>query len=125
MRKIAFVVLVAGAICSLGFVLNAGRHSPIFLLILFVGWVLSPFIALFLVDNFSKLRLIIAPIMLYWVMLFVAFGSTATYCSTLIQHRTKTPTAVYLGVPFFSWLIIAIAIAMSAYRKRNQKVENL
>ena len=125
MRKIAFVILLIGAVGSFGLVLNAGRHSPVLLLVLFVGWVLSPFIALFLVHGVSKLRLVIAPKLLYCLMLFVSLGSLASYGITLIQHRTKPPTGVYLSVPFISWFLIVIASAITAYRKRKllKKVE--
>jgi len=125
MRKIAFVILLIGAVGSFGLVLNAGRHSPVLLLVLFIGWVLSPYIALFLVHVVSKLQLIIAPKLLYCLMLFVSLGSLASYGITLIQHRTKSPTGVYLSVPFISWFLIVIAIAITAYRKRKllKKIE--
>jgi len=125
MRKIAFTILWISAVGSFGLVLNAGRHSPVLLLVLFVGWVLSPYIALFLVHVVSKLRLIIAPKMLYWLMLFVSLGSLACYGITLFQHRTKPPTGVYLSVPFISWFLILIAIVITVYRKRKllKKVE--
>ena len=125
MRKIAFVILLIGAVGSFGLVLNAGRHSPVLLLVLFIGWVLSPYIALFLVHVVSKLQLIIAPKLLYCLMLFVSLGSLASYGITLIQHRTKPPTGVYLSVPFISWFLILIAIVITVYRKRKllKKVE--
>jgi hypothetical protein len=124
MRKIAFVILSIGALGSTALVLNAGRYSPILLLILFVGWVISPFIVLFLISSFYKIRLKIATEMLYWIMLLISIGALASYSITLIQHRVKPPTGVYLSVPFLSWVIILIFIAVSFYRKPNKKIEN-
>ena len=99
--------------------LYAGRHSPVLLLILFVGWVLSPYLAMFLVRFVSKLRPIIAPNLLHGLILFISLGSVASYCFTSIQHRTKPPTGVYLIVPFISWFLIVVAIAVTAYKKRK------
>jgi hypothetical protein len=125
MRKFAFVLLLIGALGSTAQVLNAGHHAPVFLLILFVGWVISPFIGLFLVNNVFKLRLIIDPLILYWLMLLISIGSLASYGIALMQHSIKPHTGVYLSVPFLSWLLIVTGIAISEYRKRNQKVEKL
>jgi hypothetical protein len=122
MRKIVYVILSVGALGSTVLVLNAGRHAPILLLILFVGWVISPFIALFLISGVYKLRLNIAPKFLYGIVLLISIGSLATYSITLIQQRIKSPTGVYLSVPFLSWLILVIFIAISFYKKPNQKI---
>src|SRR5436853_208193 len=45
MRPFAFVALIAGAGGSIGLMLHAKQHPPLFLLVLFTIWVLSPFIA--------------------------------------------------------------------------------
>ena len=119
MRKIAFIILLIGAVGSFGLVLNAGRNAPFLLLVLFVGWVLSPYLAFFLINIVYKPHLIIAPIICYWLMLFVSFGSLAAYGITLLQHKIKPPTGVYLSVPFLSWILIVAAIAITAFTKRK------
>ena len=46
LRGAALIAVLAGVVGSFGFLLRAGRRTPRFLLILFVLWVLSPFMAL-------------------------------------------------------------------------------
>lgn len=126
MQKIAFVIWLGGAIGSIFFVLNAGRHSPIFLLILFIGWVLSPYVALFLVNFVSKLRSLVHFITFFWMTLFISLGSLISYYAALGKHGTKS-TAVYLIVPLISWVVILIVIAISVNQKRklSREVESL
>ena len=118
MRKVAFVVLFVGAIGSLGLMLNAGRHTPLFLLVLFVGWVLSPYIMLLLVNIVSKRWPIIIPVTLYWLMIFISVGSLVTYFIILRRHSTK-PAFIFLVVPFISWILIGIVILATVYRTRK------
>src|SRR2546426_9004798 len=46
LRAGARIAVVAGAVGSVGLTLRAGRSTPRLLLVLFVLWVLSPFVAL-------------------------------------------------------------------------------
>ena len=46
LRAAAIIAAMAGAVGSVGLTLRAGRDTPRFLLVLFVIWVLSPFVAL-------------------------------------------------------------------------------
>src|SRR5207245_7632423 len=46
LRAAALFAVLAGAVGSLVFLLRAGRRTPRFLLVLFIFWVLFPFIAL-------------------------------------------------------------------------------
>ncbi len=125
MRKIAFVMLFVGAVSSLGLTLNAGRHTPFFLLVLFVGWVLSPYITLLFVNIASKRWRFITPVTLYWLMLILSLGSLISYSTTISQHRTK-PAFIFLIVPFISWILVLVVILIDAarVRKLSKEVEN-
>src|SRR5450432_3739404 len=46
LRAVSLIAVVVGAVGSVGLMLSAGRSTPRFLLVLFVIWVLSPFVAL-------------------------------------------------------------------------------
>ena len=54
LRAAALIAVVAGAVGSVGLMLHAGRRSPRILLVPFLIWVLSPFMALVLADAVSK-----------------------------------------------------------------------
>ena len=123
MRKIAFVILLLAAVGSLLSVLNSGSHAPALLIVLFAGWVLSPYIALFIVNSVSTLRSAIPGNLLYKMMLLISLGSLAVYGVTLIQHRIKPATAVYLGVPLLSWIIIGTVVSITTYKKRKPLIK--
>ena len=55
LRAAALIAVLAGAAGSVGLMLHAGRHNASrILLALFALWVLSPFMALLLVNVISK-----------------------------------------------------------------------
>ena len=122
MRKIAFAILLIGAVGSLCLVLNAGRNAPVLLIILFTGWILTPYVALVFLNFFSKLQTIIAPSMLHWLMLLISVGSLLCYSLTFSQHNGKPATGIFLIVPFISWILIVTTIVISAYKKRKLKI---
>ncbi len=119
LRPIAMIVLMCGALASLGLVLNAGRHTPALLLILFIGWVLSPFIALLIAYAISKRWLVIARVTLYSLMLIITIGSLVGYSGVWSPPGTK-PAAVFLIVPLSSWVIMVIVIPIVSRLSRGR-----
>lgn len=55
----ARIAVIAGAACSIGLMLRAGQHTPRFLLVLLVFWVLAPFVALAVAQVASWLIIVI------------------------------------------------------------------
>ena len=119
LRIIAQLVLLGGAVGSLGLMLNPGRHTPILLLILFVGWVLSPFMALLATNVISKRWSLISRVTLYCLMLVIAIGSLVGYSGVLSTPDAK-PAFIFLMVPLISWLLIAIVIPLAGYLSRRR-----
>jgi len=106
----ALLVLMGGAGVSLWLVLRAGSHNGSALLVaLFVGWVLSPFAALFIASAVSKTWSVLTRVTLYSLMLFIALGSLVGYSGVLSPPGAK-PTGMFLLVPLVSWLLMAIVI---------------
>ena len=76
LQTVATIVAIAGAIGSLYFMFKAGRYQKSTLLIaLFTGWVLSPFVGLFLATKTSNRWIITARTLLYWLMIILAIGA--------------------------------------------------
>ena len=118
-RTIALIVVFAGAIGSLYLMFNAGRHQrSILLIVLFTVWVLSPFIALLVSDLLAKHWPVYTRVRLYFLMLFITFGSLVCYSGALNVSGTK-PAFKFLIVPLVSWLLIALIIPVS--RKLSAK----
>jgi len=116
LRIIAVIVLFIGAIGSLVLMFNSGRDQrSIVLIVLFTGWVLSPFIALFIADMISNRWLPKSRITIYLLILFITLASLIFYSSALKVPGAK-PAFKFLIVPLISWVLILIIIPIK--RKR-------
>ncbi len=122
LRTIALTALLAGAMGSLGLMLHAGRHTPVLLLVLFVGWVVSPFMGLLVANVVSKRWSVLTRVTLYSLMLVIALGSLVGYTVGLRPPGTR-PAFVFLVVPLASWLLMAIVIPIATLlsRRRSRK----
>lgn len=120
LRAAAMIAVVAGAIGSVGLTLHVGRHNASrTLLSLFVIWVLSPFVALVFASIVSKRWPVLARTTLYSVMLVLTLGSLAIYGDVAFGPPRATPAFAFLVVPLASWLLIAVAVPVSAYISRR------
>src|SRR6266567_1910293 len=120
LRAAALIAVLAGAVGSLAFLLQAGRRTPRFLLILFVLWVLSPFVALVWANLVSKRWLVLTRATLYSVMLVVTLASLAIYGAVALGLSKARPAPVFLLVPLASWLLTAIVVPIAALISRRQ-----
>ena len=116
---IALIVLFAGAISSLALMFNAGRNqNSIILIVLFTGWVLSPFIGLFIADMISKRWLTKTRLTIYFLSIFTALASLLFYSGVLNVSGTK-PAFKFLIVPLVSWVLILVIVPIR--RKRGNE----
>lgn len=123
LRLMALVALVIGAAGSIGLWIHAARHPPPVLIVLFVIWVLSPFLFLGAAHRKSGRWLTGTQVTLHIVTLFVAVVSIAVYADDAVAHRTAHPAAVYVLVPPISLLLSAIALGVAAgMAKRKQEL---
>src|SRR5258708_6871606 len=114
LRVAALIAMLAGAAGSLGLLFHASQRRPPLLMIIFVIWVLSPFLALVFLDRISQHRSALTRATLYAVMLAVALGSVAVYAEDALRPRKAQAAFVYVMVPPVSWLLGAIVIAVAA-----------
>jgi hypothetical protein len=114
LRGAALIAVLAGAVGSLGFLLRAGRRTPRFLLILFVFWVLSPFLALAWANLVSRRWSVVTRAILHSVTLVLALGSLAIYGLVVLGPPRAKPAAVFLMVPLASWLLLATVVPIAA-----------
>ncbi len=114
LRAVALVAVVAGAVGSVGLTLRAGRRTPRLLLVLFVLWVLSPFVALVWADMVSKRWSVLTRATLHSVMLILTLGSLAIYGNVVSMPPGSKPALPFLVVPLGSWLLMMIVISIAA-----------
>jgi len=120
LRIIALIVLVVGAAGSLILMFNAGSNQKsILLIVLFTGWVLSPFIALLVADIISKRWLLKPRVTLYFLMLFITLVSLLGYSGALNVPHTK-PAFKFLIVPVVLWVLMLIIIPITVSRSRRK-----
>lgn len=118
LRIVARIAVAVGAAASVSLMLRAGR-PPLFLLVLFTGWVLSPFVGLALADFASKRWSVLTRATLYGVMLILALGSVAFYGDVVSMPPGTRPAAVFLLVPLASWLLLTMAVPVAALVSRR------
>ena len=124
LRTFAVVIVLIGAVVSLGLTLYVGQNNQsILLIVLFSVWVLSPFTALLVANSISTRWLVRTRLTLYRLMLVISFGSLVSYCFTLNPAITKH-AVIFLIVPLISWLLLVIIIPIAASLSRKQLDEN-
>lgn len=120
LRAVALIAGVIGAIGSVGFMLRAGQSPPRLLLVFFVIWVVSPFVALLWANRVSKRWSVVTRVTLYSVTLLVTLGSLAVY-SELINLRPSGSANAFLfvAVPPASWVFMTIVVSIAALISRR------
>ncbi len=117
LRTVARFAVVVGAVGSVALMLRAGRNTPRLLLVFFVIWVLSPFVALAWATAVSQRWPARTRATLYWVTLVVTLGSVAFY-GELIKRPAGTANAfVFVAVPPASGLLLAIVLLFAARKE--------
>ena len=125
LRITALTILFAGAVASLGFMFQTGRNNKsVLLILLFMFWVLSPFIALLVASIISKQWSVFSRVILYILMIILTLGSLSGYSGILNPAGTK-PAFIFLVTPFISWLflVLVVPIAAAVSRRFSQKID--
>jgi hypothetical protein len=119
LRVVSLIALVVGAAGSIVCMLRVGHRSGFILLALFTIWVLSPFVALVVAASVSKRWTVLARAILYGLMLIFTLGSLVVYGTVAFGPPRPQPAFAFLVVPFASWLLMAIAVPISAWISRT------
>lgn len=114
LRGIARVALLAGAAGSIALMVRAGeRQRSVVLILLFAGWVLSPFLVLAIANLRARAWQATTQTALYGAMLGITFISLSVYTLHALLPGMKAGF-IYLVVPAACWLLIAMAFATAA-----------
>lgn len=121
LRAASNVALALGAPVSIGlmFITGRGQRSQL-LLILFVGWVLAPFIGAALAARFARNWPARSRALLDVLMIALAVGSLAGYFRDYLHPASKAAFA-YVMVPAASWVLILIVFAVAAAVARRRQ----
>lgn len=119
LRRIGLAATWIGAAGSLVFMLRAGRNTPRLLLVGFVFWVLSPFVALLWADRSATRWRETTRTTLYLVMIVVAAGSLVVYGIDSVKHLRPQAAFAYVLVPPVCWILSAVGIGAAALLSRR------
>jgi hypothetical protein len=119
-RKITFIVMLAGALGSIGLTFQAGRNNhSILLMMLFGIWVLSPFMGLAVAYFLSNRWSVLTRNILYLLAMVLTGVSILIYSGVWNPSGMKHAFA-FLIFPLLSWIILAVVIPLAASRSRKQ-----
>lgn len=109
-HTIAVLMVLAGAGASIGFTVYAGRDNSSFILILlFTAWVVSPFIALLLVNVITQRWELFNRLTLYGLMIALTTGSIVVYSGVWSPPSAK-PAFIFLVIPLLSWSLMGTVL---------------
>ncbi len=120
LHRIAELAAVVGAVGSMALMLYAGRtNQHIFVTVLFVFWVLAPFVALAWADRMSVRWSAVTRTALHLMTLVITVASLAIYLQRVLQPPRTTGAFVFVAVPVASCLLAAIVVAVAALLTRR------
>ena len=116
LQAVARIALAVGAIGSLILMFMHGRPS-VFLLILFTGWVLAPFIGLAWADRLSVRWAPSSRTWLYYLMIVIAVGSLTLYVYDVATSYGRA--VLFVAGPMVAWALALITIPMAVLAGRR------
>ena len=120
LRALGLILVGAGAAGSVALMVRAGARTPRFLLVLFIGWVLAPFVVLLWANLRSTRWLAATRTALVSVTLVVAAGSLAIYGELIdVRPRGAANAFPWVITPPAMVLLIAVAVPLVALVARR------
>lgn len=118
LASLVMLVLVASAAGALVSLFVVGhRQRSVVLVAMFIVWVLSPFVALRLLNGRARSWSPAPRRTLQYATVLVALVAAARYISVLVWPIIKQPAATFMIVPFLSWIAIA-GVVVATKRQR-------
>ena len=120
LRVVSLIAVVIGGVGAIGLFLGAGGSKSRLLLVLFVIWMLSPFVALAWANIVSKHWAVLTRATLYGSTLILTLASLAAY-GGFISPPEKSPRAfMFVVVAPLSWLLMVIVVPIAALISRRR-----
>jgi hypothetical protein len=120
LRALALFAVIAGAVGTVVMLLRAGQRTPRLLLVIFIVWVLSPFVALGWANVVSKRWSVLTRATLYSVTLLLTLGTPVIYADVIPLRRPGSANALlFVVVPPASWMLMTIVVSIAALVSRT------
>ena len=115
--RLAMIVGATGGLVSMFIV--GHRQRSVLLIVLFATWVLSPFVALALVQARAKGWPSTSRTMVRYAAILISLGTLATYVYVIVRPLKSQPASTFLIVPFVSWVAVVVVAALGTFRARR------
>ena len=120
LRRVALIITAVGAASSVALMIRAADRTPALLIVLFIGWVLAPFVVLFWANVASARWSTSLRVALVWVTIVVALGSVVVYGGLVDVRPPGAPNAFpFVITAPAAILLIAITAAIVALTSRK------
>jgi hypothetical protein len=118
-RRLTFMMVLIGAVGSLGLTLRAARNAHSLILALLFGvWVFSPFMGLAVAYILSNRWPVFTRNVLYLLSMVLTIFSLIIYAGIWTPVNTK-PAFVFLVLPLLSWLLLAVVIPLTVSKSQK------
>lgn len=123
LRTTALIAVLVGAAGTVVLFFRASEHTPPLLVVLFMIWLLSPFVILGWANVISKRWSVLTQAALYCVTLVIALASLAIYGNVIVITRHGAPKAApFVVVAPASFLLTAIVVSIAARVSSRQRL---
>ncbi len=120
MKTLASLAAVIGAATGLTAMFIVGSHQrSILLMAMFTVWVLSPFVALLLLNARAGNWSPASRATVQYATILISLAGLARYAWVVVWPLKAQPASTFLIVPFLSWVALT-AVAVFAWRASRQ-----
>ena len=111
---IVTAVIAVAATGSLASVFVVGnRQRSVLLMTMFIVWVLSPYVGLWLANVRVRDGTPAARRALEYATILISLAALGRYLWVLVRPLAHQPASTFLLVPFVSWIAIAVAVGVA------------
>lgn len=122
MRRSAAIVAAFGALVAEALMLYAGRQNTHYLITaLFIVWVASPFVLLFVADRYADNWPQPMRVTLAMLMLIITVATIVVYAARIAWPPRAQAAFVFVIVPPISWLLTAGGLGASYFVSRTSR----
>jgi hypothetical protein len=121
LRFAALIAVMIGIVGSELLVIRAGGRPQLLLSVLFVIWILLPFVALAWANVVSKSWPAPVRVSLYCTTFLIALGSLAFYGGVILPRAGSPRAFVFVTGPLASWVLMLIVVPIAAAISRKRK----
>lgn len=117
---VAAAAMTASAVGALVSMFTIGhRQRSVLLIVMFLGWVLSPYVALGVLTVRARRWTPSARATVRFAALLISFAALVRYAWVVVWPLTARPASTFLIVPLVSWVAIGVATVVAVRSSRD------